>query len=398
MSRGQKGNATPDRLKAGAIAAIDRASDGLREIAHFLYDQPETAWVEYQAVGRLCAFLDQRGFQVERGVGGIETAFRATLDSGRPGPTVALLAEYDALVEVGHGCGHNLIAAGALGAAVGLQAVAHDLAGKIVALGTPAEEFTPEPQGKIKLLGAGVFEGVDVSLMFHPWITSAPINSSLATIALDIEFHGQTAHAAADPWNGRNALDGILLTFNHIGALRQHVRPDVRMHGVITDGGVVPNIIPERAAARFLLRASRIEQARDVLARVEACAQGAAGATGTTVDTRVLRESVDTHPYPALQALTRANFELLGAPFGSPVDWTASTDFGNVSHTMPAESFFIDLGAGSLRWHSRDVADATVQEPALESMIAGAKVLAMNAIDIMTDPDVVRRSRLEMPA
>jgi len=233
--------------------------------------------------------------------------------------------------------------------------------------------------------------------MFHPWISTAPINSSLATVALDIVFHGQTAHAAADPWNGRNALDGIIITFNHISAMRQHVQPDVRMHGVITDGGVAPNIVPERASARFLLRSRYIQGLRDVLERVRSCALGAASATGTTVEIIELRESADTYAYPTLQALTRANFEQLGVPFGPPVDWTASTDFGNVSQALPADSFFIDLGAGDLRWHSRDVADATIREPALRSMLAGAQVLALNAIDILSDPHILTRARLEAP-
>ena len=296
------------------------------------------------------------------------------------------------------GADHNLIAAGALGATLGVGAVLDQLRGRVVVMGTPGEEFTPEPQGKIKLLRAGAFDGVDASFMFHPWTTTTPINSSLATIALDLIFRGQTSHAAADPWNGRNALDGVILTFNHINALRQHIQPDVRIHGVITDGGVVPNIIPERAAARFMCRSRYIGQAREVMERVQACARGAAAATGTTVEIIVLRESADTWPYPTLQDVTRANFARLGISPGAPVEWSASTDFGNLSQALPADSFFIDLGAGDLRWHSRDVADATLREPALQAMQAGAHVLAMNTIDVLNDPHILERARLEAPA
>jgi amidohydrolase len=310
---------------------------------------------------------------------------------------VAFLAEYDALPDAGHGCGHNLIAAGALGAALGVQVVHDRLEGGIVVMGTPAEEFTSQPNGKIQLLRAGQFAGIDASLMFHPWTRSAPINTSLAIVGLDVEFYGRAAHAAADPWNGRNALDGAVLTYCHINALRQHVQPDVRIHGIITDGGRMPNIIPEKASCRFMIRACTLGRTRQVLERVEACAQAGALATGTTVDTVVLKETQSTTPYPTLQAVTRANFETLGVPFGNPIDWTASTDFGDVSQVMPSDMFAITLGAGDLPWHTTEVAEATTHEAALKSMIIGAKVLAMNAIDLLTDPSILERARQEIP-
>lgn len=386
-----------NELKARAAEAIDAHASQLREISQYLREHPEIAYTETLASRYLSDYLERHGFAVARGIGGVETAFRASLDSGRAGPTIAFIAEYDALPDVGHGCGHNLIAAGAVGAAIGVQAVLHELGGTIVVMGTPAEEFAIGSQGKIRLLKAGEFAGIDACLMFHAWTTSAPINSSLAFVALDIVFHGHTAHAAADPWNGRNALDGVILTFNHISALRQHVQPDVRMHGIITDGGKVPNIIPERAAARFMLRARKYERVRELLQRVRACAEGAALATGTTVDITILGETADTVAYPTLQALTRANFAMLGVPFGDPIDWTASTDFGDVSYQIPSESFFITLGAGHLPWHSTEVANAVAEEPALQSMLAGTKVLAMDAIDLLANPDLLERARKEKP-
>ena len=386
-----------EQLKAQAGKAIDAHANELREICLYLREHPEVGWTETLAARRLSDYLEEYGFALERGIGGLETAFRATADSGRPGPTIAFIAEYDALPEVGHGCGHNLIAAGAVGAALGAQSVLDDLGGVVLVMGTPAEEFTNELQGKIQLLNAGEFAGIDACLMFHPWIVSAPINSSLAFVSLDIVFHGQTAHAAGDPWNGRNALDGVILTFNHIGALRQHIRPDVRIHGIITDGGVVPNIIPERAAARFMLRASKRDQVQQVLERVRECIEGAALATGTEVEITVKTEAADTVPYPTLQALTRANYEALGVPFEAPIDWTASTDLGDLSYVVPSESFFITLGAGDLPWHSTKVADAAGKSPALKSMIAGAKVLAMDAIDMLADPGILEQARAEMP-
>ena len=386
-----------EQLKAQAGEAIDAHANELREIGLYLREHPEVGWTETLAARRLSGYLEEHGFALERGIGGLETAFRATVDSGRPGPTIAFIAEYDALPEIGHGCGHNLIAAGAVGAAIGAESVIDELGGIVLVMGTPGEEFTNELQGKIKLLKAGEFAGIDACLMFHPWTVSAPINTSLAFVSLDIVFHGRTAHAAADPWNGRNALDGVILTFNHISALRQHIRPGVRIHGIITDGGVVPNIIPERAAARFMLRASKQDRVQEVLERVTGCIEGAALATGTEVEISIKTEAADTVPYPTLQALTRANYEALGIPFEAPIDWTASTDFGDVSYVMPAESFFITLGAGDMPWHSTEVADAAGKSPALQSMIAGAKVLAMDAIDMLADSGILERARAEMP-
>jgi len=386
-----------DTLKERAAAAIDAQAGSLREVALALNKQPELSYHEVESARRLADFLQDHGFAVQRGVGGLETAFKATLDSGRLGPTIAFIAEYDALPGVGHGCGHNLIAAGALGAGLGAQAVLNDLCGRIVVFGTPAEEYSNNPQGKILLLKAGAFAGLDACLMFHPWTFSAPINSSLAFIAFDVVFHGQTAHASGDPWNGRNALDAVIMTFNNISALRQQVQPDVRIHGIVTDGGVVPNIIPERGAARFMLRARQFEQVQKIFARVRGCIEGAALATDTTFDLDVRCETADTLALPTLQALTRANFAALGLPFGEPADWTASTDFGDVSYLIPSDSFFISLDAGPLPWHSADVARAATQEPALRAMLAGAKALAMNAIDLLDNPALLEQARREMP-
>jgi len=386
-----------NEIKDRAGAAIDAQAAAIREIGLALGQNPELSWYEVESARRLCDFLQSRGFAVERGVAGLETAFKATLDSGRFGPTIAFIAEYDALPGVGHGCGHNLIAAGAVGAAAGVQAVLGELGGKIMVFGTPAEEYSNNPQGKIVLLKAGAFAGIDACLMFHPWPFSAPINSSLAFIAFDVVFHGQTAHAAADPWNGRNALDAVIMLFNNISALRQQIRPDVRIHGIITDGGVVPNIIPERAAARFMLRARKYDQVQRILARVKACVEGAALATGTSFDFETRCETADTVSLPALQSLTRANFAALGVPFAEPVDWTASTDFGDVSYVIPCDSFFLSLDAGDLPWHSAEVARATIQEPALRSMLSGTKVLAMNAIDLLGEPALLAQARRELP-
>ena len=384
-------------LKSRAIAAIDREASQLREISLYLGEHPELSWEERLAARRLTEYLETQGFTVERAIGGLETAFRATRDSGRPGPSIAILAEYDALPGVGHGCGHNLIAASAVGAAVGAGAALDELGGRVVVMGTPSEEFTNQQPGKIRLLEAGEFAGLDACLMLHPSTRAAPYNSSLAFISVEVVFHGQTAHAAADPWNGRNALDGVILTFNHVSALRQHLRPEIRIHGVIKDGGVVPNIIPERAVAHFILRAPKLAQVNALQERFKACAEGAAVATGTTVQITATETVADTRPYPTLQALTRANFEALGVPFGPPFDSSGSTDFGDVSYVCPSDCFYVDVGAGEIPWHSHEAAKACVAEPALRAMLDGAKALAMDAVDLLADPDILASARQEIP-
>ena len=216
-------------LKDRASETIDSHAGELEDISRYLYDNPEVAYQERKAVRRLTDYLEAQGFEVEREIGGLETAFRATARSEKPGPVIAFLAEYDALPDIGHGCGHDLIAPSAMGAALGLRAVLPELGGTVVVIGTPAEEFQDQMEGKVKLLQAGEFAGVDVCMMMHPGTNSSSYHSSLAFVAVDVVFHGQTAHASGDPWNGRNALDGVIMLFVELNAMRQHVRPDVRI-------------------------------------------------------------------------------------------------------------------------------------------------------------------------
>jgi amidohydrolase len=385
------------KLKERACSTIDHHAGELEEISRYLYDHPEVAYEERLAVRRLTDYLEAKGFIVEREIAGLETAFRATARSEKPGPVIAFLSEYDALPDIGHGCGHNLIASSGLGAALGLRAALPELGGTVVVIGTPAEEFKDQMEGKVKLLQAGEFAGVDACMMMHPGKNSASYNSSLAFVAVDVVFHGQTAHAAGDPWNGRNALDGVIMLFVELNALRQHVRPDVRIHGIITDGGRVPNIIPERAAATFMIRAPRRAQVDELQKRFEACARGAALATNTEVEIAVIGAAADVRPYPTLQALSRANFEALRLPFDPPFESGGSTDFGDVSYVCPSESFHMALGVDGLISHSRGLAEATITKSGIESMINGAKVLAMNGIDILSNPDILERARAEAP-
>ncbi len=294
-------------LKQEAKERIGQVGPELVDLSRRIQSHPEIAYQEVQAAAWVSDLLEKHGFEVQRSVGGVETAFSAACEGRGSGPVIALIAEYDALPGVGHGCGHNLIAAGAAGAALGLQAVMPNVEGVLKVFGTPAEECTLEPGGKIRLLEAGAFKEVDACLMFHPWTSTRLIGSDLAVVVLDISFEGRAAHAAADPWKGLNALDGVLLTYMNINALRQHVKSDVRIHGIVTGGGEAPNVVPERASARFMVRSEDRNYLREIVPKVEDCARGAALATGAQVSVEKLATIENTLPNRVLEGVVRGN-------------------------------------------------------------------------------------------
>ncbi len=270
--------------------AIDSARDALFDISLDIHAHPELGHEERRASKLLTDFLEQRGFEVEIGVAGVETAFSATVrGAGSGGRKVAILAEYDALPDVGHGCGHNLIALTAIGAGIGAQAALTDLPGTVVVMGTPAEETAG---AKIDMLEAGMFEDVDVVLSSHPsshrtlMRDDVPIGESLslALVGYRYTYHGKSAHAASTPHLGINALNAVIQLFTGIDALRQHLRDDARVHGIITDGGTAPNVVPEYAATNFLLRANDRDYLQEVVEKVQDVAEGAAAATGAKLE------------------------------------------------------------------------------------------------------------------
>jgi len=383
------------KLKEQAGNAVDSVTNELVELSREIQSHPETAYEEFQAASWITDVLERHGFEVQRGLAGVETAFVARLAGKAAGPRAALVAEYDALAGVGHGCGHNLIAAGAVGAALGLKALMPQLEGVLEVFGTPAEECTSEPGGKIRLIEAGAFDGVDACIMFHPWAATQLVGSDLAVAALDISFKGKAAHAAADPWRGANALDGVLLTYTGINALRQHVKSDVRIHGIVTHGGDAANVVPDKASARFAVRSADKHYLEEVVARVEDCARGAALATGTQVVVERLITLENTLPNSVLTGIVRANLEAQGIEFEDGVFLPGSTDFGNLSQRVPAFWFMLKTHRAGINWHSPEVADESVSDFAHSAMIQGAKVLAMSCLDLFLNPDLVRRAREE---
>ena len=373
------------KLKERAWAAIDALRPELEAVALRILEHPELGYSEVKASGWLGELLEAHGFEAERPFGGLETAFRATTGRGKR-PNVAFLAEYDALPEVGHGCGHNLIGPAAVGAALGVTAAAETLDGSVSVIGTPAEEYLGQVEGKLKLLEASAFRDVDVALMVHPQYTNRILEGDLGFVACEITFAGSPAHAAADPWNGANALDGLLLTFNNINALRQQLHPEIRVHGIVTDGGQAPNIIPERATAQLMVRADTPEKLEVAYARVEDCARAGALASGTEVTISRTTTVYNSRLNPALNRLILENFRLLGVEMDqTPGQLGGSTDFGNVSQELPAAMFLVETHPSGIPWHSAEVAALSGDELALRGMLAGAKVLAGVALDLLGD-------------
>jgi amidohydrolase len=373
------------QLKQRAWAAIDTLRPELDALALRILEHPELGYAEVQASGWLGELLAGHGFEVERPFGGLETAFRAISGPGKR-PEVAFLAEYDALPEVGHGCGHNLIGPAAVGAALGVASVAGSLGGSVSVIGTPAEEYLGQVEGKLKLLEAAVFRDVDVALMVHPQYANRVLGGDLGFVACEISFAGSPAHAAADPWNGANALDGLLLTFNNINALRQQLHPEIRVHGIITDGGQAPNIVPERAAAQLMVRADTPDKLEAAYARVEDCARAGALASGTQVTISRTTTVYNSRLNPTLNRLILENFAFLGVEMDqTPCQLGGSTDFGNVSQALPAAMFLVETHPEGISWHSAEVAGMAGDAQALSGMLIGAKVLAGVALDLLGD-------------
>ena len=381
-------------VKDKIAMAVDRLGDELEALSRRIHDNPELGYQEVKASGWLTEFLAAQGFKVERGVAGVETAFRATVETGE-GPTIAIMCEYDALPAIGHACGHNVIATAGVGAGAGLAAVRDQLPkGRIQVIGTPAEEGGG---GKILLIRGGVFKSVDAAMMVHGWDRWVPHQDLLGVQRVGFEFTGKAAHASADPWEGVNALDAVIQTFNNISMLRQQIRPDARIHGIVTSGGAAPNIIPEVAAATFYVRAASLDYLEQLHRRVVACAEGAAHATGCTV--KVVDRDNAYEPMKRNQALAdafRGNMQRVGVPESPEIkERLGSSDVGNVSQVVPTIQPYVKIAPPGTPWHSREFEQAAASPLAREGMLAAAKVMAMTTLDLLADQALLQRAQQE---
>jgi amidohydrolase len=381
-------------IKDSIALAVDRLGDELEALSRQIHDHPELAYEEVKACGWLCDFLAKQGYKVEKGVGGVDTAFRATIETGE-GPTIAILCEYDALPGIGHACGHNVIATSGAGAGAALAAVRAQLPkGRIQVIGTPAEEGGG---GKVKLIKAGVFRDVDCAMMIHGFDRTILHQDLLGIARGTFEFTGKASHASADPWEGVNALDAVIQMYNGVSMLRQQVRPDCRIHGIITNGGAAANIIPEYASAIFYVRAPRIDTMWDLFKRVTAAAEGAAKATGCSL-TVTPHDSV-YEPMKSSRVmldLFAANMKTAGLTEGAPIpDRLGSSDIGNVSQVIPAIQPMVAIAPTGMAIHTREFADAAVKPLARAGMVAAAKTMALTTFDLLAEPARVKAAKDE---
>ena len=381
-------------VKDAISRAVDRLADELEALSIKIHDQPELAYQEVQACAWLCEFLGKQGFKVEPGAGGVDTAFRATIETGE-GPTVAILCEYDALPGIGHACGHNVIATSGAGAGAALAAVRTQLPkGRIHVIGTPAEEGGG---GKIKLINAGLFKDVDAAMMIHGFDRTLLHQDLLGIARATFEFTGKASHASADPWEGINALDACVQTYNAVAMLRQQVRPDCRIHGIITSGGAAANIIPEYASATFYVRAPRIDTMWDLYRRVVACADGAAKAAGVSL--KVTQHESVYEPMKSSRVLLdlfAANMTTVGLAEGDPIpDRKGSSDVGNVSQVVPTIQPMIGIAPEGMAIHTREFAEAAIQPLARRGMVAAAKTMALTTYDLLAHPAHVKAAKEE---
>jgi amidohydrolase len=385
--------AEPFKLKVAD--AVDRLADELEDLSHRIHDTPELAFEEEQAHAWLTEFLEKHGARVERGVGGLPTAFRATIEGQAAGPTIAIMAEYDALPGLGHACGHNVIATAGVGAGAAIAVALGRLpyAGRIQVIGTPAEEGGA---GKVKLMDAGVFEDVDAAMMIHGRCGTQIWRPTLGIIKVKAEFFGRAAHASSWPWRGINALNAVISLFNALDAMRQQLRPDARMHGIITRGGEQANIIPEYTSAEFYLRSISVEYCWELLRRFTDAAEGAAAATGCRVSvTHDPTVHEPLKPNPTMAGLFARNLELIDFP-EDPDDGQAgygSTDCGNVSQRLPTIHPYIRISPDGVPGHSREFAEWARSPLARAGLVAGAKALALTAVDLLASPEALVDAR-----
>jgi amidohydrolase len=371
----------PTKEKEAARHSIEGGLDGLVRLSHDIHDHPETAFEEDRAAAWTAERLAEGGFAVTTGTSGMPTAFSAEIGSGPL--VVAVCAEYDALPGVGHACGHNIIAAAAVGAGLGLAGMADDLGLTVRVLGTPAEEGGG---GKITMLDDGVFDGVHAAMMIHPWPADRLQGTCLAVSHFDVIFHGKTAHASAAPWEGANAGDAMALSQVALGLLRQQFRAGDQIHGIVTDGGQAANIIPDSVSGRFMCRATSLEGLEVLEPRVMACFEAGALATGTTVERREL-SPVYSHMESdlALLDLYRANAEELGRTFALDDERaprpTFSTDMANVSLAVPTIHPLVGIDAAGSVNHQPEFAAACVTASADRAVRDGALSMAWTVID-----------------
>lgn len=375
-----------DHLKEQATKTIDALRAELVNLSHDIHANPETSLTEYKSVEFIAQVLRNHGFEVQVGIGGLETAFIATKQGKGPGPHVAVMAEYDSLPGIGHACGHNVIATCAVGAFMGTSSVMDDFDGTLSIIGTPGEEADG---GKIILLEAGVFDNVDFALMIHPTSGKSLIGrGGRAATSIEVTFKGKSAHSS-NPGRGINALNAVISTFNHIDMLRPTFEMQDNVNGIITNGGLAANIIPGEASCEFSLRARTLIDLEKLAEKVKIAANSAAQLTGATPEIHVHRMYAERYPNLPMGEAFKANMATLGEEMhvANPNGMYGSSDVGNVSIKLPAIHDYLWIAPAGVNSHNIEFTAASISERADDVCIKGAKGLAMTAIDIFSSTE-----------
>ncbi|WP_438822755.1 M20 family metallopeptidase [Oceanobacillus alkalisoli] len=384
-------------VKDALIQSIENNKEHYIQTSHSIHEKPEIGNQEFFASDLHIKNLSDEGFKVDKAVAGHETSFYAIKESGKPGPTIAYLAEYDALPGLGHACGHNIIGTSSIAAAIALSKVVSDTGGRVVVLGTPAEEGGPNGSAKGSFVKHGYLKDIDAALMLHPGGKTTLSQDTLAVEPLDFKFYGKSAHAATSPEEGINALDAVIQLFNGISALRQQLPQDVRIHGIITDGGDAPNIIPEYAAARFFIRADSWKKTENVAAKVRAVAEGAALATGAKVEIeRFQNEVKDFVITPLLDEVLGEELTGVGEELViQETEGKISTDAGNISYEIPTAHCYIKIGPDDLIAHTVEFREAAKSKLGDHALLNGAKALATTGYRLLTDQTLLEQIKAE---
>lgn len=379
-------------LKDSAIKAVEAHRRQLRDLSLKIHANPELGFKEVKASALLTKYLKENGFAIERGICELATAFKGSYGKGKP--AIAILAEYDALPQLGHACGHNLIAGAAVGAAVAAKPAIDQCGGSVLVIGTPAEEFYG---GKVVMAERGAFDKIDIAMMVHPGAHDTATTQALACITLEVEFFGKAAHAATRPETGINALEAMLLAFAAINSLRQHIMDKARIHGIITDGGEAPNVVPAHSAGSFLVRAEDNAYLDELKEKVLDCFAGAAVATGARLEYQwgqVLYSPLRNNL--TLAELFRQNINSLGRQMPlSGESRVGSTDMGNVSQLVPGIHPTIAVAPEEVVIHSPEFAKVAASEAGIKGMLDAAKALAMTVVDLVASPKTVSQVKAE---
>jgi len=386
--------ATDDNILKEIEAAVDASAETLLRVSHAIHEKPELAFEEYFACGLLTDALRENDMTAETGVYSLETSFESIINAHKSGPTVAVLAEYDALPDIGHACGHNIIATTALGAALALNQVSNQLPGRVKLLGTPAEE---RGGGKELMARAGAFEGIDAALMIHPAGVNLATMPSICIAEVEVIYHGKASHASAMPHKGINALDGLLLAYQAISNLRQHIRATERIHGIVAEGGSAPNIVPDRTVGQFYVRAANEKDLAKLKPRVQACFEAGATGSGCTVEVNWAGvDYLDLNTNWPLAERFRHHAERLGRRFVEHEEalkfGAGSTDMGNVSYRLPSIHPMIAVAPPNVVIHNPEFARWARSDQGDLAVIDGAKALAQTAAEYLLSPQLQRES------